>query len=128
MIQIIGNWFNHFKLRFSNKFRIRKYIIFTDKENKGICKDIYFIIENKYENIEIKDVSLYIKSTIGGGTITKKAKSYYIRGNTILIKFHFDENFFHKMFNIKSLTFKTSIGNITKGVRNASCHYRESQV
>lgn len=127
-MQTIGNWFNDFKLRFDNKFKVIKYIIFTDKDNKNICKDIYFIVENKYENIEIKDVSLYIVSNIGRRTITKKAKSYYVRDTTVLIKFHFDEKFFYNMFTIKSLTFKTSIGNIKKGMRNANCYYRESQV
>jgi hypothetical protein len=127
MLQKIRDWYNKLK---DEKVYVERLVIYTDPNNDDLWKDIYFIIKNKYKDIEISDIYIIVIDSVGT-TIKRKAKSYYRKDDKILVKFTdegFKIGFNRNIYRIESITLVTSKGIFTKGVYNANRNYRKSQV
>ena len=96
MLQKIRDWYNKLK---DEKVYVERLVIYTDPNNDDLWKDIYFIIKNKYKDIEISDIYLILRDSIQS-KIKRKAKSYYRKDDKILVKFN-DENLKLIMKNLR---------------------------
>jgi hypothetical protein len=126
MLKKFGNWFNHFKNKFFSKLVLENIKINID-EKTGLYSEIYFIFQNKYKNLDIKDIHILVEGKFTGEKRLVRATSYYQKDDKILVKIKtvFDKN----KVDIKNIEFNTSVGRIKKGVNlNESSYYRKSQV
>jgi len=127
MLQKIGNWCNDFKNRFFDKLILESIKITTDEKNPNICKEVYFIFKNKYQNLDIKDIHVLVEGKFSGERVSIRATSYYQKDDKILVKIKI--NLDRNKVDIKSIELNTSVGRIKKGVNlNESRYYRKSSV